>query len=160
MSYANGRCIVTKKEGPCLVIPQGSFSPSRQTYLSKEGADKLVEVMKDGEKAPGVCCINRKEYDECVVIPRGVINPKIQYLMSAEAIQGMASAAANITLEEKAPKPVVEPVVEETKTEDPVLVPPEEEKKTPKKKKASIPKKKKEETYADPSSGKTIEVDE
>ena len=93
MSFANGKCIVTKKQGKCLVLPVGTLSPTRQNFISKEGCDKLLEILKNSEdKVKGVCVINRQEYDNCIFIPRGVMNPKIRFLMSPEAIEGMASA--------------------------------------------------------------------
>ena len=172
MAYANGRCIVTKQEGPCLVLPQGSFSPSRITFLSKEGSDKLVQLLKSAEDLkPGFCCINRKDYPKCVVIPRGVINPKLQYLMSTDAIEGMASELAkmpeDITPEEPKVSTAPEPpasdtsndgsaegeTVPPTEPQQPVLQPDKvvvtgEELKPS----GGIPKK-----YGDPSSGGTIE---
>ncbi len=174
MAYAKGRCIVTKQEGPCLVLPQGTFSPARITFLSKEGSDKLVGIMKqakdDGRKS-GICCINRKAYDSCIIIPRGVINAKVQYLMSEEAIEGMSSELgkmpADITEKEETPEPTPapkpqkeEPVLEPTsaETEPPKEEVKEEEPPPKKTKSGGIPKKDK--SYADPSSGKTIEVDE
>jgi hypothetical protein len=163
MSYANGRCIVTKQVGPCLVLPAGSFSPHTISFLSKEGADKLVEAMKACEEGvPGICVINRKHYDECAVIPRGLINPKLRYLMSPEAIEGMASAAADIPTEVVEDKPAPEPKLEPTPVEEPSKetaiadggeIEPETKTTKKSKKKSGIPKK----TYADPSSGETIE---
>lgn len=99
MAFAKGKCIVTKQEGPCLVLPAGTLSPTRQNYISKEGCDKLLDILRNSEdKVKGVCVINRKEYDNCIFIPRGVINPKIRFLMSPEAIEGMASQVAEMPL--------------------------------------------------------------
>ncbi|MDX1700826.1 MAG: hypothetical protein R3250_09425 [Melioribacteraceae bacterium] len=166
MAYANGKCIVTKEEGPCLVLPAGSFSPSRITFISKEGCDKLVDVMKSSdERKPGTCCINRTKYEDCVVIPRGVIGIKMGSLMSEDAIQGMsaelAKMPADISVKEEAPapEPAPEPVLEpEPPKEEATPEPVEEPAPAPKKKKSSI-KKKKSETHADPSSGDTIEAE-
>ena len=130
MSFANGKCLVTKKEGECLVLPKGTFSPTRVNYISKEGCEKLLEVLKEStDKVKGVCVINRQEYDNCIFIPRGIINPKIRFLMSPDAIQGMAAQFSGAVetpppaappAEETPPPPAEEPaeeVVEETTKE-------------------------------------------
>ena len=108
MSFAKGKCLVTKKEGECLVLPKGTFSPTRVNYISKEGCNKLLEVLKEStDKVKGVCVINRQEYDNCIFIPRGVINPKIRFLMSPEAIEGMASQFSGAA---ETPPPTAPPV--------------------------------------------------
>lgn len=129
--YKDGKCIVLRKDMEnCLVLPKGTYSLSRDTFLSKEGFAKLKENASREKVKEGVCCINRQKYDECYVIPVGVLHPKVPMLLSHAALSGIGGAMA------KTPKGKEEPVLvptpppqeapEQSSPEEIVDTPPEE----------------------------------
>lgn len=126
--YKDGKCIVTKQEMKnCLVLPKGSFSLSRDTLLSKEGFEKLKDVVSKDNVKSGKCCINKTTHDDCYVIPMGVLHPKLSMLISHAAISGIGSAIAKAPngksvapkkVKQPAPAPPLVPPAPEVKESD------------------------------------------
>jgi hypothetical protein len=121
MDFAKGRCIVMKKEyDNCLVIPKGTFSSSRDAFISEEGILKIKELStaEDAKvKENAVCCMNRQVYDKCLVVPTGVLHPKVSMTISFEAIDGILGAIKNRPVEDKKEKAPKKPTKKELAAE-------------------------------------------
>ena len=122
--FRDGKCAVLKKEMKnCLILPKGTLSPIRDSFLSKEGFEKLKDVIDKDNRKKGTCIINRQDYDDCYIVPMNVLTLKRQCLISHSAISGIGAALSKAPekpefVEESVQTP--EPPIETT-PQEPVL---------------------------------------